>query len=547
MHTGRHATSLSARKFFAGISLSLLVSTAAISAYADSTIMLQLGQYDNEAAARSSWEILRNSHQKELGALNPVFVPVTTPEGESVFRTMAGAMSSRTAAQDTCTNLEKAGASCLVVETSMQSMPVAQEDAADAAAGKEPVARFVAPSEPMETAAVEQAPQSAPAQAQPAEKKSLGQRVGSWFGFGDDEKKEAAKTAEQPTAAPVMAEAPQPVAAPVETVQAENMPPLADAPALANAPQPQQIQQIQQASQQPAYIPTPYGNAVAARAPRDLAVDAGVATETVTMAPQGNVQGAGQSDVQVAEAIRVPLSNQVSNRYPGSGIQNRPVGYGGFPSQNLPVNTFWAQINNFASKEDAMGYLDLLRYEHPMMMQNLRARIVSSMPRHGKQQQTAVKLRVGPFSSQAEMSRLCTIASMKKLQCSIVKDANYGNQAALRSPYIKGAYARNSESKRHQKLQQGYAPVAQNRGAFWAQLGTFASVQEAERRWADFMAIYPAVFSNLNPQISYPSMSEAANISYNLRVGPYATVASASNVCGNMESRNISCMVMRSK
>lgn len=546
----------------AGTTLAFALSVSAMTASAASTFLLQFGQHPTEEAARAQWDDLQRAHPDLLREMSVHIAPV-----DGGFRTQASGVTSRDAAQETCNRLATAQVQCLVVETSMytpealpQKFALSSEIAAQP---EEPAVEYTTAQEmegasPESIAPVEQAAIEPVAVAAPEEKKSFRQRFLPWFG-GDGE--EAEQSQQQPV---VQAEAlrPERIEQPQPVEQAVISQPIDRAAATQMSEE--LVQQRPQPLQQPQAAPAPAqeGQVVASRAPRPLQAPQAepaqqqfvqaqpvqpvqqAPAQQIAVQPQVEATPAqGEAQIEVAEAIQVPLSF-------GNGAPvpvNKPVGYGGFPSQPAPERTLWVQLNHFASKDAAMSYWRQLTAQNPEMMRLLRVRIVTAWrtPGAGANQPSAATLRMGPFADQAEINRLCEVAKQQNLRCVLIQES--GTSAALgtarRQPAAMENYGRRVATSRGYGNTPGVSPA----GMFWVQLGAFGSVDEARKRWDELGSVHADVLARMQPQISYPALSSSPTPVYHLRTGPFVSKSSAMNICNSLQNRHVGCVIVQAR
>lgn len=283
---------------------------------------------------------------------------------------------------------------------------------------------------------------------------------------------------------------------------------------------------------------------VASRAPRTLqapnqAVTQPVQPQVIPAAPQPQAVS-GEAQVEVAEAIQVPLSFGNAAPVP----VNKPVGYGGFPSQPLPERTLWVQLSHFSSKEAAMGYWRSMTTQNPEMMRLLRVRIISPWRSRTPSLSRAASLRMGPFSDREAINRLCGVAAQNGLRCTMVQEV--GSTAAanvVRRPSNIENHNRRTATSRGYTRTAGATPG----GMYWVQLGAFGSVAEAKKRWGELQATHDDVLSRMQPQISYPALSSSPTPVYHLRTGPFVSKSSAIRNCTSLQTRRVGCVVVQSR
>lgn len=97
-----------------------LISAASFSAYAEGVYLLQLGSFEKKEEASAKWQSLQQKYPDLLEGLNVRLQDVTLPpDNFTVYRTQAGALTSRANAQSICDRLTQRGDECYVVETAM--------------------------------------------------------------------------------------------------------------------------------------------------------------------------------------------------------------------------------------------------------------------------------------------------------------------------------------------------------------------------------------------------------------------------------------------
>lgn len=546
----------------AGTTLAFALSVSAMTASAASTFLLQFGQHPTEEAARAQWDALQRSHPDLLRDMS-----VRIAQVDGGFRTQASGVSSRDAAQATCSQLANAEVPCLVVETSMytpEPLPQKFTLSSNLASQPEEPAVEYAPAQEMEGASPEGMTPAEQAAIEPAaapEKKSFAQRFLPWLGGDEEETGQA-----QPQEPVLQAEALRPERIDqMQRVEQPVIPQPVDRAAAAQMSE-ELAQQRPQPQQQPLQVPAPVqaapaqeGQVVASRAPRTLQAPQSAPVQPVQAQPVEPVRQApvqpqvdsapvqpmqGEAQIEVAEAIQVPLS--FGNNAAPVPV-NKPVGHGGFPSQPIPERTLWVQLNHFANKDAAMAYWRQLTAQNPEMMRLLRVRIVTPWrtPGAGAQYNSAATLRMGPFADRAEINRICEVAKQQNLRCILVQES--GTSAALgtarRQPAAVENYSRRVATSRGYATTPGVSPA----GMFWVQLGAFGSVDEARKRWDELGAIHADVLGRMQPQISYPALSSSPTPVYHLRTGPFVSKSSAMNTCNSLQNRHVGCVVVQAR
>lgn len=542
----------------AGITLTFGMSLYAGTSIAASTFLLQFGEHKTETEARNQWDNIRSANPEILNSMQFRLGEVSEGE-ETRYRTQATGPASRTDAQDACAKLASASVECLVVETSMYQPAAAATPelkieeakpttAAELAVPPAPPAPLAAKEslEPVEEIVAEghevlesdvAADRAAPIERPITESKSFKETLMPWLG---DAKNEAPA---EVVAAPV-AETPAPAAA-SEPAKFEPEANAASAPASSDAMDESFLSKISQSfsgAVSEDARPAASTQELAARAPKNLAASG--APVEVAAAPQvqpeaplaGNLQG----EVEVAEAVRVPLSF-------GGGVPvpaNKPVGYGGFPSQPAIGRTLWVQVGNFTDKESAMAYWQELSYRQPDDTRLLRVRVIS--PWKTRYAAPRTSLRLGPLATQDDVNRLCAGAQAKNLQCTLVNEM--GTSASQVAGVARSRITNSEQYNRfNAKPRQHATAGSTGRSMFWLQLGAFSDVAEAQERWSQLHSVHADVLGRFQPQISYPALGSAAKPLYHLRTGPFVASAAASAVCDQLKARRLGCVVVQGR
>ncbi len=514
-------------------SIPLLTMCAALAAslpsYAANTFLLQLGEHESQAAAEAQWETLQTEQSDLLEGLS-LRVQEVDLGVETEFRTQASALASRSDAQSRCTALDAAGVNCRVVETSMyqpEGDVVASNSQVDVTEDEAFEEAWAVPEAETATAPV--------AATRPAtENKGLMSALLPWL--QDDAEEEV--TIEQ-TASDDWVEAQEADAATAESAMAVSV---AELPA--EEPTTYQPQQMAQAAPNQTRRPVPQ-RIVPERAPeplnqqieRDAPAEQPQAQPALTPQNQPVTETAnGSGQVEVAEAIRVPLSFGEAAPVP----VNKPVGYGGFPSEPLPKGTLWVQLNYFTGKDAAMSYLRNLSYQHPDLTRLLRSRVIS--PFQSRRLYDRTSLRLGPFSSRDAVNRLCGIAQQQELECVMVNEV--GTSAAAQHTRYQGADVYRAGRRIASARTYGRGSGS---GMYWVHLGGYTMATDAQSQWNRLQSIHQDLLGRLKSQVSYPTRTSSSGQVFHLRTGPFAAKASADQVCDQLQARQQRCVVVKDR
>lgn len=579
----------------AGAALALMLSTTSFAtaqstvvAQSGSTFLLQLGEHQSQDAARRQWDSLQNRYPDQLSSLSLRVSPVRVGSKEA-FRTQAAGVTSYAQAQSVCTELSGAGITCSVVETSMYqpeesvapvnvasrpATPRFFEPQPQEPAALQPVDEIAAQPVPAAAAPVEvaAAPQANPS---PADNRSFGQKYLPWLGFGKGDETAAATettTAAAPAesvssessetvtltrddAAPATivesraAAADLPVAAPTNTVRTTRTP----VQQFGSRPTQQEL-----AARAPRNLAAPQAAPVAQAEPvaAPLAQPAPVSTASneyvdIPVQPQAAPEVVNvNADAEVAEAVQVPVST--FDTAPAV-LANRPVGYGGFPSQPAVTKAgeSWVQLGYFASKEAAFAFSRDISRQNPDLLQFVRIRIVN--PYESGRAPSArsgdhTSMRLGPFREQSQVNRVCAIAKENKLSCSLVSEVGTSGARSLASAG-RSRYNPAENASRREAVNRGYNRTAGAlpAGAYWVQLGAFDSTSAAQQRWVELQGSNKDKLARLAPQISYPALSSSTAPVYHLRTGPFVNKVGALDLCDSLRTRSVNCVVVQAR
>jgi hypothetical protein len=529
--------------------LMLCIALFSVNAYADSTFLLQLGNSSSNEEATKKWDDIKSKNADVVGKFNLHIAEVALPPDNSInYRTQAGPISSHDKAAAACDTLKSRDVECYVVETALLTsdpVPVAASvpDAMPAPIVLEPVMQTtpstvasadVPPSPP----SIDIAPQPsqeasivapAPSILQPApigtiqenntatavQPTSTEPKKPGFFGRLFGKSSDKASTSKPPTslnandtvaAAPAsILPTPAPAITPVAVVTAT---PVIESPA-----QPEK------------HIASPFVNPALLAAPV-------VPVSTSTTTPSDKT-----AHVQVAEAIRVPLSNKKSRTK--FAVKNLPTvnGLGGLPSESTS-KTYWTQLSYFHDETSARNFYQDLRTAYPQLGSGIRIRITHPYSfENGR-----VSLRMGPFAGTGDAYTICKAADKQNLRCIIVKDL--GSSVAANTAREHHPSPINTAMPHHTEQQQGFTPPPTN---YWLQLGTFTSEDDAWDSWNALKSNHSALLGRAHATVTMPSMSSSMRSVYRLRTGPYNNESSTDSLCNNLQSLGVDCIVISDK
>jgi hypothetical protein len=551
---------------FLRLSLSFLLLIVAFvvhsPAYAQSVYLLQLGSFPSEKQANERWQSLLSKHPDIFSGLSLRVAQVALPPDNSIiYRTQAGPIESRSDATEACKKLASSRDECFVVETAMF-------------AGQESTAAI---------APITSAPETAP---KPAEQPALVQsQVEQPVAVPAPQQEmpnppEPVELVERPApsqpiiqrdergriivpSAPLMAAGGQNPGNPRQasgflpnlqagTQESQAREPIQDVPPETNlsartgtVTQPQDVMISQNATPLDLMPPaSPVQDAPPAQeiAPVTVVVPPPVVTESavrprITSRPIANAANSGGVEVDVAEAIRVPLSGGEAAQQRPSRIETRPLGAGGYPSQAMQQKSIWVQINYFSNQENALSFFDDFRYANRDVTAGLRARITQP---YFFARSNRVSLRVGPFADNDLVRKLCDAATTRELNCALVRDV--GSSVAANTPRDRRFYRGYEEQTRMQNWSQQPGGPSN-----WVQLGSFNSPAQAWGAWERIRNSNSDLLEKMGADVNTANMSSSSAQVFRLRAGPFMTKMAARNLCDRLEGRGVSCVTVNSR
>ncbi|MCI5049857.1 MAG: SPOR domain-containing protein [Rickettsiales bacterium] len=245
----------------------------------------------------------------------------------------------------------------------------------------------------------------------------------------------------------------------------------------------------------------------------------------------------GRADVEVAEAIRVPLTqNQqpmidLAPKYPTAGELKKL----GKPSGDMKNQSIWAQIYHFESEQMALAYWDAFKAENPTFP-TMRIRVTrpydKTLAGNGK-----VSLRVGPFENAKLIQDVCAEVANDKISCKPMAEIGSTGIAQFdRKTYLPSRYDK-----------AGIAEKYSVEPMYWVQLGSFDSEGTAKKEWSTLRTQHKPLLDGATVNVASPIMSSAMEPVYRLRTGPYAMRTGADKLCAGMRAHGTECIVVFSR
>ena len=278
-----------------------------------------------------------------------------------------------------------------------------------------------------------------------------------------------------------------------------------------------------------------------------------------------------EANVQVAEAIRVPLSDD-GRVAPSGGIAVSELG-DLKPSYGTPRTSDgtedagsaksgagWLDVSNFLNEEVATSLWDEVRSANSKKAKGLQAKVQQTADKESK-----ATLSVGPFASSEDAYRFCREGLQAKdrgLICRFApNDSGIANNKMLTLPSGRSeaynamrsnasAPATNvaSNSTRRRPMQnpgQNPGELSPSAGVpgnqYWVQVVSAGSQMEALKKWEGVKSQHGEVIGGLRSSVSTSATDKST---YVVRVGPIANNDDAIRVCSQLQKRNVECRVL---
>lgn len=263
-----------------------------------------------------------------------------------------------------------------------------------------------------------------------------------------------------------------------------------------------------------------------------------------------------KAQVQVAEAIRVPLTETVTmeDKIRVSALPELKPSFG-TPERkdetsemgNVNSGAGWLDVGNFVNEEIATSLWEEVRKANRKQAKNLNMRI--SPQAKGEDKTT---LSVGPFANSAEALNFCRSglqAGERGLRCSFVaNDTGAANNKLLALNARSDAYAARRRPQQNPQVASAdaaaaakLAPAAGPSKQYWVQVVTADSQMQALKQWEKVKSANAEVIGDLRSSVSASATDKS---SYVVRVGPIAENDQAIRVCSQLQKRNVECRVL---
>jgi ankyrin repeat protein len=247
-----------------------------------------------------------------------------------------------------------------------------------------------------------------------------------------------------------------------------------------------------------------------ATAEQPISLDSGA--NTVNQAPQ--------AVVEVKEAIRVPVDQQVAL----AGVPDE-AGAGD------NSGGFALEIFSFPSDDNAFAFARELQSMHSdVLSSGQKARVLT--PLSGSQ--NSFRLSISPVYSSQQGQKICQIAAAKGLSCQIAASVQPSALLASRG------------FKEHRDGVSGLNPAfsggMQSGGMqAWGMIATYTSRNLALEGWYAIKRNNYSLVQSLNPDIQVPKAMGSRQTLYRLRIGPFNSMLGAEELCRSLQAQGINC------
>lgn len=260
-----------------------------------------------------------------------------------------------------------------------------------------------------------------------------------------------------------------------------------------------------------------------------------------------------EADVHVAEAIRVPLSEDtVSQAPPQQQVQIRTLP----PIAPLPQasnekldvepdagGAGWLSVASFPDEDIAVAFWEEVRAAAPVKAKSLRVRILRPLMLG---QKDTTSLNIGPFANSGDAYEFChedIQARDRGLTCSFgSKEPGIDLQAPGRySPHSRSeAYEMRRTELTRRRLAEN-PPLQQDEfRQYWVQIASAATQAEAMKMHDEIREKNGDLLEGTRSSIS----ASAEEKRFVVRVGPIQSNNTAVNLCGKLQERNVKCRVI---
>lgn len=293
--------------------------------------------------------------------------------------------------------------------------------------------------------------------------------------------------------------------------------------------------------------------------------DVGAAPQIMTEDEQPNAKS--EADVDVAEAISVPLSDQTNSISENKIIpiiqeKRKPVNV----AREMPLVQFSSNeagrlnIRGFSNENEANDFWNNVGNKHPNLVDGLSIRIQRSLTGGSN---SGIQVSVGQFAdgdAAAEFCNQAVVEALSPLKCGY--DVEGDVFAAAGSTRHASAYeqrrasterrmpARQMEFMRVRELPRQIVETKElntdeskdDSKKFWAQVAISDSKEEAAYRLKEIKKKYSKDISDTPGSISYSPNSVHGK--YSAQLGSFSSEERAQSICDKLQQRGVDCLVV---
>lgn len=222
---------------------------------------------------------------------------------------------------------------------------------------------------------------------------------------------------------------------------------------------------------------------------------------------------ATETKIQVAEAIRVPLST--NENAPATKLVNvQPVQAG---------ISGWLTLDSFTSESEASQFWKKLRASSPSMVVGLRVLIIRT-------EDDKVALTLGSFANETAANDFCE---------QVVKPQNESLNChfGAHAPKAASLAPRKSDEPSQRDVQKDTRLRLTQSRIYWVQVASGESKRDAEESWQEVLSANKDLLEGIRHSIT------SIDSDYMVRVGPLSTEEEAAELCQTLKKRGMECDV----
>lgn len=237
----------------------------------------------------------------------------------------------------------------------------------------------------------------------------------------------------------------------------------------------------------------------------------------------------GEAEVEVAEAIRVPLPEEM-----GEAPEIRPT-FAPVPEmrESRDVIRGWVDVRPFKDEQDAIAFWQSVRRVVPEMAAGLRVRVTRPL---AERDAADTALHIGPFAGEQDAMEFCRagIAPVSGNVLCRFTEAEPG----IAEPLLSDRYMRREYSPQAPATGSPAAEMPGAKGA-WVQILSASGEEEALKAWERLRSEHGDILG------SFPNHIEASpeDGGYAVRIGPFAINSDAISLCIRLQQRGIHCRI----